>query len=353
MNNYFSGILAFFLFSYTFTNDPLPKIIASFQRYLAEIPEEKIYLYQDREIYASGETIWFKAYLTKGPFHIPSTISSTVYVELINAQNELIQKEIIYSPSGFGSGQLQLPDSLQSGSYLIRAYTQWMKNFGEEYFFQRSIKVLSEFSSPRLHSQIVPDLDLQFFPEGGNLVDGILSKVAFKALDSNGLGRKVKGKIFEGTQEIGSFESNQLGMGVFALLPENGKSYTAHIMGHDEAFPLPSPLESGLVMSVTNSPKSDEVVVRFLTSEKSPGKSLFLFALSRGLVCATGQVDLSSQVAFVRIPKKEFPTGIAQLSALDENGLPLAERLIFIDHQDHLQIKITTDKATYQPRERV
>lgn len=349
----FSGVLAVLLFSFTPSSDPLPRIIASFQRYFAELPEEKIYLHQDRETYASGETIWFKAYLTQGPFHLPSTLSSTIYVELIDAQNQLIQKEIIYSPDGFGSGQLPLPDSLQSGTYLLRAYTQWMKNVGEEYFFQRPINVLSEFSSPRPHAQTVPELDLQFFPEGGNLVQGILSKVAFKALDSNGLGKKVKGKIFEGTREIGSFESNDLGMGVFALLPEKGKTYTAQIEGDDQTFPLPAPLESGLIMAVTISPKSDEVVIKFLTTGKSPGKSVFLVAQSRGLVCATGQVDLSNQVAFVRIPKKEFPTGIAQLAALDENGVPLAERLIFIDHQDHLQLKITTDKATYQPRERV
>jgi hypothetical protein len=349
----FSGVFAILLFSFTPSSDPFPKIIASFQRYLAELPEEKIYLHQDRETYASGETIWFKAYLTQGPFHLPSTLSSTVYVELIDTQNQLIQKEIIYSPGGFGSGQIQLPDSLPSGTYLLRAYTQWMKNFGEEYFYQRHIKVLSEFSPPSTLPAQQSSLDLQFFPEGGNLVQGILSKVAVKVLGENGLGKRLKGIIFAGNQEVGTFESNDLGMGVFALLPQKGKTYTAQIEGNDQTFPLPAALESGLVMAVTNSPKSDEVVIKFLISDKSPGKSVFLFAHSRGLVCATGQVDLSNQVAFVRIPKKEFPTGIAQLTAIDENGLPLAERLIFIDHQDHLQIKITSDKETYQPREPV
>ena len=349
----FSGVLAIFLFSFTFENDPLAQIIASYKRYLAELPEEKIYLHQDRQMYSSGETIWFKAYLTQGPFHQTSTLSSTVYVELIDDQNQLIQREIVYSPDGFCRGQLQLPDSLPTGDYLIRAYTQWMRNFGEEYFFHRPIKIFSEISPPRSPSRTGTELDLQFSPEGGHLVQGILSKVAFKALESNGLGKKVKGKIFEGTREIGSFESNQLGMGIFAILPANGKTYTAFIEGHDKAFPLPSPLESGLVMAVTNSQKSDEVVIKFLDSEKSPGKSVFVVAQSRGLICATGKVDLSNQVAFVRIPKKEFPTGIAQLTALDENGFPLAERLIFIDHQDQLQIKITTDKETYQPREPV
>lgn len=348
-----TGIILLSLLSSTFENDPFAKIIATFQRYLAELPEEKIYLHQDREIYASGETIWFKAYLTQGTFHLPSTLSSTVYVELIDTQNQLIQKEVIYSPGGFGSGQLQLPDSLPSGTYLLRAYTQWMKNFGEEYFYQRPIKVLSQFSPPSTLPVQQSSLDLQFFPEGGNLVQGILSKVAFKVLVGNGLGRGVKGKIFNGNQEVGTFESNQLGMGVFALLPEKGKTYTAQIEGLDQTFFLPAAQESGLVMAVTNSPKSDEVVIKFLASEKSPGKSVFLLAHSRGLVCATGQVDLSNQVAFVRIPKKEFPTGIAQLTAIDENGLPLTERLIFINHQDHLQIKITTDKDTYQPREPV
>ncbi|WP_144607361.1 MG2 domain-containing protein [Algoriphagus algorifonticola] len=132
---YLLFVILFFLFA--FTNDPVLRIITTFQKYLDELPEEKLYLHNDRKIYAVGETIWFKAYLTQGPFHIPSTLNHTVYVELIDPQNRIIQREIIFSPDGFASGHIDLPDSLSSGNYLLRAYTNWMRNFDEAYFFTR------------------------------------------------------------------------------------------------------------------------------------------------------------------------------------------------------------------------
>jgi hypothetical protein len=189
----FSGVLVFFLISFSSENDPLEKIITAFEQYVSVLPQEKIYLHQDRTYYASGETIWFKAYLTAGPYHEPSSLSRTIYVELINTKNEVIQEHTLFTPDGFASGQLQLPDSLPSGQYLLRAYTNWMRNSGEEYFFHRPITIWNE-APPILDQVSQDDLDIQFFPEGGHLVQGILSKVAFKVLGGNGLGKKAKDK---------------------------------------------------------------------------------------------------------------------------------------------------------------
>ena len=198
-------VISFLLLSFRLQDDPISKISAAFQQYLSTLPEEKVYLHQDRVLYAPGETIWFKAYLTQGPFHQPSALSHTLYVELIDRNNRLVQREILYAPDGFASGHLQLADSLVSGEYLLRAYTQWMRNFGEAYFFQRSITVLSEFAEAGLIGKGYSDVDLQFFPEGGDLVEGVFSKVAFKAIGANGLGKKVKGEIYANERLVTTF----------------------------------------------------------------------------------------------------------------------------------------------------
>jgi hypothetical protein len=347
---FFSGVLVFFLISFSSENDPLQKIIAAFEQYVSVLPQEKIYLHQDRTYYASGETIWFKAYLTAGPYHEPSSLSRTIYVELINTKNEVIQEHTLFTPDGFASGQLQLPDSLSSGQYLLRAYTNWMRNSGEEYFFHRPITIWNE-APPILEQVSQDDLDIQFFPEGGHLVQGILSKVAFKVLGGNGLGKKVKGQILEGDRVLAEFESNPLGMGIFPLLPEKDKSYKARIEGSGQEVNLPTSLKSGIVMAVINSPKATDVVIKIQVTENSQIQTLNLLAQTRGLICASVKADLSKKIVFARIPKNEFPSGIAQLTALDENGIPLAERLIFIDHQDQITISVATDKSTYAPRE--
>jgi hypothetical protein len=345
------------LISFSSAKDPLEEIIAGFQRYISEHPQEKVYLHTDRQTYAAGETIWLKAYLTAGPFHIPSSLSSTIYVELIASDGEIIQQHKLFTPDGFTSGHLELSDSVRSGNYLLRAYTNWMRNSGEEFFFHRPLKiwnsqVITEPSSTIPETEFGTEkLDIQFFPEGGNLVQGILSKVAFKVIGEDGLGKTVKGKILEGDAVITEFESNSLGMGVFPLLPKKGKIYRAQVEGSEIDLDLPIAQESGLVMSVSNSSQSEDIVVKIQSTEKCHISKINLLAQTRGLVCASSRADLANRVVFVRIPKKEFPTGIAQITTLDENGNPLAERLVFIDHQDQLLLSAVPDKSNYAPRE--
>lgn len=350
------GVASCLLVSFSSAKDPLEEIIKGFQRYISEQPQEKVYIHTDRQTYAAGETIWLKAYLTAGPFHIPSSLSATIYVELIDSEGELILQHKLFTPDGFASGQLELSDSIRSGNYLLRAYTNWMRNSGEEYFFHRPLKiwnsqVISEPSTTRETEFAASKVDVQFFPEGGNLVRGILSKVAFKAIGEDGLGKAVKGKILEGDAVIAEFESNEFGMGVFPLLPEKGKSYRAQMEGSEMELDLPAAKESGFVMSVSNSGKSDDIIVKIQSTENSQISKISLLAQTRGLVCASSRADLANRVVFVRIPKKEFPTGIAQITALDENGIPLAERLVFIDHQDQLTLSAVPDKSSYGPRE--
>lgn len=352
------GILALILISFSPENDPIEKITAAFERYISEHPQEKVYLHYDRPYYAAGETIWYKAYLTAGPYHVPSSLSNTIYVELINSEQQIIQQQKIYSLEGFASGQLQLPDSLGSGDYLLRAYTNWMRNSGEEYFFHSQFKIwnsqeLNESPISQDKSGQTGSFDLQFFPEGGNLINGIMSKVAFKAIGEDGLGKVVKGKILEGERILTEFESNSLGMGVFPLLPEKGKIYTTQVEGNEKEMILPTALNEGIVMSVTNSPKTTDLLIKIQASENLPFQIINLLAQTRGLVCASSKADLSNRVIFVRIPKKEFPSGIAQITAFGENGIPLAERLVFIDHEDQMEITVTTDKPNYAPREAV
>lgn len=356
MNKYrFLFLTVFFLLFLTSNvskNDILGRIISLFEKKLFEMPQEKVYLHVDRSYYAAGESIWFKSYLTLGSFHEPSLLSQTVYVELLNSQGRIIQNLKLYSPDGFSSGHFDLPDTLSSGDYLLRAYTNWMKNFDESYFFHRKINIWNNQSSEdvAVHQG---DLDVQFFPEGGDLVNGVLSKVAFKATGPDGLGKVVKGKIIDDENVIAEFESNRLGMGAFAIIPQSGKQYRVYIEGVNQELFLPKPKNTGIVMTVTNSPRSEVVIIKIQASDNLEMGTIFLLAQTRGLICASSRVDLSEKIVYAKIPKKEFPSGIAQITALDKEGNPLAERLVFIDHQDHINLTISTEKSIYGPRDSV
>jgi len=351
---YFFVFMASLLLSFLPSDTPIDRLIAGFTKYLDEFPQEKIYLHLDRPYYASGETIWLKAYLTAGAFHLPSSLSRTIYVELINGEGELVKELRLLSINGSAAGDIVLADSLASGNYLVRAYTHWMKNTGEDYFFHCPVKIWNTAVQSPTNTSMKTILDVQFFPEGGDLVNGILSKVAFKAVASDGLGRQIKGKIVdEAGAVMCNFKSNFLGMGAFNIMPLKGKSYAAIIEEylHQPEVKLPPAKESGLAMSIKNSAASTDLILRIETTDPTKIKLVYILAQTRGIVCYAAHMDLSAKVVIAKIPKSKFPSGIAQITVTDQEGTPLAERLTFVNELEQVSIEVTSNKTTYSPRE--
>ena len=125
---------------------------------LIAYPQEKIHLQTDKAAYLSGERIWFRSHLVDALTHRPSYLSRYVYVELISPMEDLMERIMIRPDStGAYSGYVDLADDLTEGSYTLRAYTNFMRNGGEETFFKKSIEILDPFSlqiDPRLSFDI-------------------------------------------------------------------------------------------------------------------------------------------------------------------------------------------------------
>src|SRR4029079_11612675 len=120
----------------------------------------------------AGEICWFKVYVTDAFFHRPVDISKVAYVELLDHNNKPILQAKIALDKGEGIGSLYMPVTISSGNYHLRAYSNWMKNFGADYFFQKKISVINTRQLTELTVNKSPTkYDIQFFPEGGNLVN--------------------------------------------------------------------------------------------------------------------------------------------------------------------------------------
>src|SRR5665647_822904 len=147
-----------------------------FTRYIKSVPREEIFIHSDRKEYLSGEDIWFKIYLIDRQTFKPSSNSKIAYLELLNSENRpVIQKRILLN-EGFGPGHIILPDTLSTGSYTIRAYTSWMKNFLPVNCFMQDIKIYNSFSTKtvkrKTHSEdIIKDAN------GLNASDGLTLSV--------------------------------------------------------------------------------------------------------------------------------------------------------------------------------
>ena len=164
-------------------------------------PVENIYIHFDKPYYAAGDTIYFKTYVTLNELHKPTPLSEVVHVDLISPQNEIIHSIRLKLKQGTAYADFELPDSMPAGIYHIRAYTRWMLNEGSGSFFNQMIPVGStkpRSKADKSASQFPSGKpDIRFFPEGGELLTGVESKVAFKAIGNNGLGIKVKGIIVD------------------------------------------------------------------------------------------------------------------------------------------------------------
>lgn len=102
---------------------------------------ENVYLEPDRPDYLTGDTIWFSAFVMDNLLMDSTSLSSILYVDLINAQNKLEKRLKLLIKNGRASGDFILGKELKSGIFRIRAYTQWMRNFQGEYLFEKEIPV--------------------------------------------------------------------------------------------------------------------------------------------------------------------------------------------------------------------
>ena len=331
-------------------------ILASLQKWTDSIPQEKAYLHMDKSYYVPGDTIWFKGYLTSGSRHRLSTISGAAYVDLINDENHLIKTLKLPVDTGTISGDLILNEDVKAGSYRIRAYTQWMRNAGEDYFFDHTFTVGDPKTFVDNTKQALPtqETDVQFFPESGNLVNNIASRIAFKVVAPNGLGAPISGKVTDNANnEVAEFTSLHAGMGSFLLKSLPGKTYTANIKFADGSFKdikLPTALNEGYVLSVYQ-PNKDSILIRIQASATLQHSTVNLVVHNSGEVIFSSPIDIRAAITSVWFDKKIFPGGIAQFTIFDSNNQPLNERIVFIKSDDHMQMVIKTPKTAYQSKE--
>jgi TonB-dependent SusC/RagA subfamily outer membrane receptor len=324
---------------------------------------EKAYLHFDKPYYATGDTIYFKAYVTMGERLDLSKVSGILHVDLIGTDNKISQGIKLQLVNGLGWGDFALPDTLQKGNYRIRAYTQWQLNEGN--YFEQTIPIgsvrnqkVTEISTARIKT-INDKADIQFFTEGGNLINGVRSKIAFKAIGVNGLGIDAKGIVVDNAgKTVIEFASDHLGMGYFYLEPEAGKTYKANITfadGTQNSVDLPVANSKGIALSINNDslPKATvKIEANPVYFKENKGKDYTLLIYSGGHA-TTVTVKLDSMLLHLDILKKRLHTGITRVTLFSQTNEPLAERLIFVQNFDQLNLNLNCDKQVYAAREKV
>jgi hypothetical protein len=356
------GISSIFL-AFTFQNRIdfpalLQQKLASFYQ---TYPLEKVYVQTDKKSYISGEQIWLKATLRYEDTTKIDSLSKVLYVELLNDKQQLITQQQLRIANNTAIGDIDLPTNLASGQYFLRAYTAWLRNFGEDNFFHKTLTI-THFQDKTVSNHVAATDStkpiIQFFPEGGDMIKSLRNHIAFKATDAKGNGVPVMGLIqnIEG-KTYTSFKSNALGFGGFKLFPL-GEALVAKVIlasGDTATYSLPPILEQGLLLNVSDL-NQDSIKVSLqsnLTTLANGKQDYYLVAQMHGEVKFMTKASVAKPNQIAYIDKKKIPTGVLHLSLIDENGVPHCERLVFVNHQDFLQISTQISKKEYATREKV
>ncbi|HEX8348726.1 MAG TPA: hypothetical protein VF598_02075 [Hymenobacter sp.] len=335
------------------SSDSLARKLAHYQH--AALPE-KLFLHLDRSLYLSGETMWFKVYAVDGTYGKPLALSTVAYVEVLDKEKRPVLQGKIPLKQASGQGSFSLPSALASGAYTVRAYTSWMKNFSPDYYFHSSVTVVNTFAASGVAArQDSAAYDLQFFPEGGQLVQGLSSKVAFKITAPTGNSVAAEGKLFNQTGSVvATFKTLRYGMGTFTFRPVAGTTYTAVVTLAGQQVvrrKLPRISEQGYAIHLEDN--SANALTLSVSSTNPQPETIFLVGHSRQKVLVAARSQLVDKQAVFTIDKSQLLDGISHFTLFNAEQKPLCERLYFQQPKTRLTIEARPDKSQYASRDKV
>ncbi|TAH01068.1 MAG: hypothetical protein EAZ15_07890 [Sphingobacteriales bacterium] len=308
---------------------------------------ENIYLQTSKGIYESGEDLWFKAYVLDAQSFAPSTLSQTLYLQLVNENTKIaLWQEKYEVQNGFADGQVYLPDSLSEGIYFLEGYAanSFYASKGQ-FTALRKVRIVKNYKSITTSSRVATperkktDIQFSVFPEGGKLISELPAILAFKAVNATGQPVNVSGTLYQDGKTLQEFKSQHAGMGSLKFTPFAGKNYHIKLLAPatDSIFSLPKIYPTGISLSFTGSDSTN-----LIFSVKSTGGTaakVYLRGQLRGQTACIASGTLKNKLT-IKLPLKEFQQqGIAEFTLFDENMRPVAERLVYVQPRKKLFIK--------------
>jgi hypothetical protein len=336
-----------FVFIFSFASSRAQNIDSTIEKYASQYGQEKAYLHYDKSTYGPGETIWYKAYLINGIF--PADDSKSFYVDVSDEKGKLLSHSIIPVVYATASGQFDIPSEYPGKYVHVKAYTKWMLNFDSSFLYNKDIRILSKSTaSSNVKTAIIPSI--QFFPEGGDAILGVVNKIAFKANDQWGRPVKIKG-IIEDNQgvKIDSIRIMHDGMGFFYILPKQGETFTARWWlintssskmpeekGAEHITQLPAVKPTGVAIQVIVAGDKRNFFVSAAPSEAAKMGNVHLIGTMNQHEIFKLTKDISTGDIKGVIPTTDLPSGVLTITAFDDHWAPLAERITYINNQEYL-----------------
>ena len=389
-------IIQFSIAQISASNVYVDSLAARVERFGTGLPQEKVYLHIDNTCYFMGDTIWYKAYVTRSDKGWLTDLSKIMYVELLTPDGYLVERQQLKMEDGTAHGAFTLTDSLYAGYYELRAYTRWMLNFGryehphskytEDMFYNEQMardffrdydklysRVFPVFDKPKEDGRYTkdmtvrpmrryykarkgkPEIDLRFYPEGGHLIAGTNGRVAFEINDEEGKHLEAELSIMDSRgKEITRTRTLNRGRGVFTLTdmkPNEEYKARLHYQGYDYEVKLPKVEKEGYALHVERKDSVLRMIIQGATESKEElGIQIQCNGVSKAVrklpPNATGKDTIDIYWA-------SLPTGVNQITLFNAEGRVYADRLFFVNHHDYDQPLVNVEgiKQEYAPFE--
>ncbi|MBT6006158.1 MAG: hypothetical protein HOG79_10595, partial [Prolixibacteraceae bacterium] len=326
------------------------------------IPFQKLYLHTDREFYFLGDTIWLSGYLLDGKTHSPVLNDQNLYVDLIDSLGTVVTSEMFPNFKGFSEGNIPLTDTSLIGNIVLRAYTNYLQNFGEECFFYKTLTIDKTKNSFEIgndsfneNNKKVANFHVEFFPESGILLENTLNVVAVKIIDEKGQGVNTNGSVVDNKNRIvARFKTIYKGLGKFYFHPNSADKYKTVLDSfpqHQQKFIQPE--KSGIKLQIIESNENGLDVSIFSSPKKSEAKVYTLACANRGEVLFYREIELAEHRGLLKVDKNLLGQGINRFVLFNEDLNPISDRLYFNNNIEINSLQIELPKSVFPNRSQV
>jgi murein DD-endopeptidase MepM/ murein hydrolase activator NlpD len=321
-------------------------------------PVEKIYIHTDAENYFTGDTVWFKIYLTDSRSGQLIPRAENVYVNLLDGSGTSAIQQVLLCANGQASGSFTVSDKMKPGNYLLQAYTNYLFNFSPDSYFYKQIAISRISGSARASAKIDRTAnmvaDVAFMPEGGVLLGNTTNLVAFKAIGKLGYGVNARGTVKdEKGSVVATFKTDYRGMGLLFLTPEPGKSYFATIEGFPSFRYKFEPVTDGIKIQLVNH-TTKEVILNIASNSESLSEENFYIAnMHRGEVLFYQAFKMDGSNKLFKFENSALKPGINRLILLDKTLKPVSERLLFSRNTNINNLVVQPDNEVFKTRQEI
>ncbi|MFD1143621.1 carboxypeptidase-like regulatory domain-containing protein [Larkinella insperata] len=317
-----------------------------------------LFVHVDKPFYATGDRLWMSTYLLDAASYQRAIGETAIHVDLLTSTGKLVQHQWVRIVDGRGQGNFRLSDTLVTGTYRLRAYTD-EDDAQRRPAFERSVAIynlLRNDVSIRSDS-VIQSLDVQVLPEGGRWITGLPANLGVKIVKPDGHGLAIAGRIVDDLgAEAARFQTNTKGMAHFSMQPQSQRKYYAEVThaNQPQRISLPKPEMQGLMFSADAISDTTRLALTILSASRAADDSAYILIQQRGRVVDGRKILLQTGVAKISLPMTSWLPGLAQITLYDATAQPQAERLVFVpEFIAPVRVWMGFNKTRYQPREPV